>query len=134
MTVILVVEDDAFIREYAVMLFEDRGDIVLAASDVESALTSLRKAQSIDLLFTDIYLKTEVFGGCNLARAAIEMRPELRVLYTTGNAATAGLRSLFVGGSGFISKPYTPNQLQASVASLLSETNGARASEQGLPT
>jgi len=134
MTVILVVEDDAFIREYAMTLFEDWGDLVLAASDVETALTLLRTAQSIDLLFTDIYLKAEVFGGCDLARAAIGLRPDLRVLYTTGNSATDGLKSLFVGGSGFISKPYTPSQLQASIALLLSADHANPVPGQDLRT
>jgi len=130
MSVILVVEDDAFIRECAVMHFEDLGNLVLAAGDVESALTALRKTQPIDLLFTDIYLKSEVFGGCDLARAAILLRPDLRILYTTGNSDTDALRSLFVGGSGFISKPYTPNQLQISVAALLAAGRGESALEE----
>jgi CheY-like chemotaxis protein len=130
MAVILVVEDDAFIRECAVMHFEDLGDLVLAASDVESALTALRREQPIDVLFTDIYLRSEVFGGCDLARAAILLRPDLRVLYTTGNAATQALRALFVSGSGFISKPYTPNQLQTSVAALLAAGRGESALEE----
>ena len=120
MSVVLVVEDEAFIREVAVMMVEDWGYTVLAASDVETALELLRSPQAIDVLFTDIYLKAAVIGGCDLAREAMKIRPNLRVLYTTGNSATDTLKALFVEGSQFIGKPYTPNQLEGSVNALLS--------------
>jgi CheY-like chemotaxis protein len=71
------------------------------------------------VLFTDIYLKRAVYGGCDLAREAKKLRPELRVLYATGNRATDELRSLFVAGSHFLGKPYTHHQLQTSVDGLL---------------
>ena len=119
MSIVLVVEDEAFIREVAVMMMEECGYTALAASDVETALVLLRSPQPINLLFTDIYLKAAVFGGCDLARDAMQIRPNLRVLYTTGNSATDGLKSLFVDGSRFIGKPYTPHQLQSSVKALL---------------
>ena len=119
MCVILIVEDEVFIREIAVMLVEDWGDTVIAASDVEAALSVLRSSQHIDVLFTDIYLKAAMFGGCDLAREAIKIRPGLRVLYTTGNTATEKLKALFVDGAHFIGKPYTSHQLQGSVEALL---------------
>ena len=75
--------------------------------------------RTIDALFTDIYLQTAVFGGCELAHEAMALRPDLRVLYTTGNSATDQLKSRFVTGSHFLSKPYTPNQLHASVDGML---------------
>ncbi|MDZ4775403.1 MAG: response regulator [Alphaproteobacteria bacterium] len=118
MSVILIVEDETFIRELAAMVVEDWGDQVLTASDVDGALEILRSPVQIDLLFTDIYLKTAVFGGCDLAREAVLIRPNLRVLYTTGNSATEKLKALFVTGSHFLGKPYTPHQLQGSVESL----------------
>jgi CheY-like chemotaxis protein len=123
MSIVLIVEDEAFIREVAVMMVEECGYAALAASDVETALVLLRSPQPINLLFTDIYLKAAVFGGCDLAREAIQIRPNLRVLYTTGNSATAALKALFVDGSQFIGKPYTPHQLQSSVTALLSTPN-----------
>ncbi len=77
------------------------------------------RPQPIDALFTDIYLKTAVLGGCDLAHRAIELRPELRVLYTTGNAVTDKMKALFVEGSGFLCKPYTELQLHNSVEVML---------------
>jgi len=118
MAVILIVEDDAFIREVAEMMIQDWGHQTLAASDVDEALSLLRSAQPIDVLFTDIYLKDSVLGGCELARQAIALRPNLRVLYTTGNLVTDKMKALFAAGTQFLSKPYTQNQLQDSFATM----------------
>ena len=78
MAVILIVEDEVFIREIAELMIQDWGHHTLVASDVDEALVHLRSAEHIDALFTDIYLKKLVLGGCDLARQAIELRPELR--------------------------------------------------------
>ena len=119
MAVILIVEDDVFIRDIAEMMVQDCGHHTLSASDVDEALSHLRSTQHIDALFTDIYLKTAVLGGCELAQQAIKLWPELRVLYTTGNSVTDEMKALFVDGKHFLPKPYTPNQLQHSVGELL---------------
>jgi CheY-like chemotaxis protein len=119
MAVILVVEDEVFTREIAEMMIRDWGHETLSACDVDEALCHLRSPRHIDAMFTDIYLKSAVLGGCDLARQAIEMRPELRVLYTTGNFVTDEMKALFVDGMGCLSKPYTEQQLQGSFANLL---------------
>jgi CheY-like chemotaxis protein len=119
MAVILVVEDDAFICELTEMTIQDWGHQTLAAYDVDEALEILRSPQHIDLLFTDIYLKTAVVGGFDLAREAIKLRPQLRVLYTTGNFITNDMRALFLAEAECIRKPYTPRQLQVSFEHML---------------
>jgi DNA-binding NtrC family response regulator len=119
MAMILIVEDDVFILEMAAMMVQDWGHHTLSASDVDDALSHLRSPQQIDALFTDIYLNTAVFGGCELAHQAVRLRPKLRVLYTTGNAVTDKLRALFVEGAHFLRKPYTHHQLRDSVEGLL---------------
>jgi CheY-like chemotaxis protein len=119
MPTILIVEDDVFTRDIAEMMIQDWGYETLAASDVDEALVHMRSARHIDALFTDIYLKKEVLGGCTLARQAIALRPDLRVLYTTGNAPTMQMKSLFVDGQHFLPKPYTSDQLHDSVRGML---------------
>ena len=119
MAVILVVEDDAFICEMAEMMVQDCGHDTLSASDIDEALLLLRSPQHIDALFTDIYLKAAVFGGCELAHQAITLRPNLRVLYTTGNSITDKMKALFVEGTHVLRKPYTQHQLQDSVEGVL---------------
>ncbi|MDR3526081.1 MAG: response regulator [Rhizomicrobium sp.] len=119
MAIILVVEDDQFIRELTEMIIQDWGYQTCSASDVDEALLLLRSPQHIDLLFTDIYLKTATCGGCELAQQAVKIRPQLRVLYTTGNYVTAEMSATFVDGMPCLRKPYTPRQLQSSFEALL---------------
>lgn len=119
MAVILIVEDDVFIREIAEMKIQDGGHQTLSAGDVDEALSLLRSAQQIDALFTDIYLKKMVLGGCDLAHQAVALRPDLRVLYTTGNIVTEKMKALFVVGTQCLLKPYTQLQLKNSVDGML---------------
>ena len=119
MAVILIVEDDVFIREIAEMMIQDCGHRILSASDVDEALLILRSPQHIDALFTDIYLKDFVLGGCDLAHQAIKLRPGLRVLYTTGNSMSDKMKALLIEGAHFLRKPYAQYQLQNSVEELL---------------
>ena len=119
MAVILIVEDDLFIRQLAELMIQDWDHRTFSAGDVDEALLLLRSPEHIDALFTDIYLKNAVLGGCDLARQAIELRPNLRVLYTTGNYVTDEMKALFVDGTHVLRKPYTQHQLQDSVENLL---------------
>ena len=119
MAVILVVEDDFFIREYAETMIANWGHQIHSASDLPEALAFLRSSRPIDAVFTDVYLKAETHGGCDLARQAILLRPGLRILYTTGNRATDALQAQFPAGTHFLAKPYTEDQLGASVRRLL---------------
>ena len=119
MAIILIVEDDVFIRVVAELMVKDFGHNTLPAGDVDEALLVLRSPQHIDALFTDIRLKTAVLGGYELAHQAIKLRPKLRVLYTTGNSITDKTAALFVEGAHFLEKPYTQQQLQNAVEGLL---------------
>jgi DNA-binding NtrC family response regulator len=119
MAAILIVEDEIFTREIAEMMIQDWGHQTYLASDVDEALALLRSPLHIDALFTDIYLKAAVLGGCDLAREALKLRPELRILYTTGNCVTAAMKALFVDGMECLIKPYTEYQLQGSVEHML---------------
>jgi CheY-like chemotaxis protein len=118
LSIILIVEDDFLIRELVEVMIQDFGHHTLSASDTDEALSLLRTSQHIDALFSDIYLKTAVNGGCELARQAVELRPKLRVLYTTGNSITDKMKGQFVVGSHFLAKPYTQEQLRCSVVDL----------------
>ncbi len=119
MAVILIVEDDVFICELAGMLIERLGHRILSASDVDEALSLLRSPQQIDALFTDIYLKTAVYGGCDLAHLAVMLRPTLVVFYTTGNAITDELKAQLIEGAPCLRKPYTSYQLRGCIDGLL---------------
>jgi DNA-binding NtrC family response regulator len=119
MAVILIVDDEVFIRGATEMMVQDLGHETLTAGDMDEALVHLKSLQPIDALFTDIRLKSIVLGGFELAQQAIKLRPALRVLYTTGSSLTDTTRALFVEGAHFMQKPYTQGQLQASMKELL---------------
>jgi len=119
MSVILIVEDEMIVRLVAEMTIRAQGYQTLSAGDVDEALLLLRSPQPIAALFTDIYLKTQPLGGCALAHQAVELRPDLRVLYTTGNAATDQMKSMFVESAHFLPKPYSDDQLRDSIQDLL---------------
>jgi len=107
MAVILIVEDDGFLRDDAETMIQSWGHDILSASDVDEALSLLRSPQQIDALFTDIYLKKAVLGGYEIADQAIKLRLNLPVLYTTGNTIDDKMKTLFVDGAHFLQKPYT---------------------------
>jgi CheY-like chemotaxis protein len=119
MATILIVEDDPIIRLAAAVALQHWGHDTLSASDVEEATAILRSPQRIDVLFTDIYLKTEANGGCEVARRGIALRPNLRVLYVTGYTLVPKVRAQFVKGAECIGKPYTESTLRASIEGLL---------------
>jgi DNA-binding NtrC family response regulator len=119
MAVILIVEDDFFIRELAEMTIQEFGHQTFSAGDVDDALLLLRSPQHLDVLIADIRLRTAADGGFELARQAIKLRPNLRVLYTTGNSIADKRTALFVEGAHFLQKPYTQSQLQRSIEKLL---------------
>lgn len=118
MAVILIVEDEVFIRQNAECLIEDMGHNTLLAGNLDEALAHLSASQRIDALFVDIRLSELALGGYEVANQAIKLRPELRVLYTSGSTLTDEITDLFVDGGQFIQKPYSPDELELSFGHL----------------
>jgi DNA-binding NtrC family response regulator len=118
MATILIVEDDEQVRVLAESILHDIGYETLTASDVEQALAVLTGEQSIDVLFTDIRLKGEEHGGLTVGREAAALRAGLRVLYTSGEGVTDGMKAMFVDGATILPKPYTPAALTQAIEKL----------------
>jgi DNA-binding NtrC family response regulator len=114
--VVLVVEDEDQVRVLAESYLQEQGHRTLTASTKEEALAALDVADGVDVLFTEIGLKDAVHAGLQLAKEAVERRPGLKVLYVTDQSVTDGMRAMFVEGSAFLQKPYTVDQLQASLS------------------
>ena len=100
---LLVVEDEALVRQLIVLELEDAGYDVVEAETGEDALAALRRYPDIQLLFTDIRLPGPLCGW-DIAERARAMRPELPVIYATGFSGDLRL----VPGSEFMRKPYKP--------------------------
>jgi DNA-binding NtrC family response regulator len=118
MALVLIVEDEATILVLAESVLQERGHQTLSASSVTEATVLLEEHRKIDLLFTDIGLKDDPEAGLKLAADAIGQHPEIKVLYTTGQAVTDGMKALFVGKSAMLPKPYTVEQLLTSLSML----------------
>jgi DNA-binding NtrC family response regulator len=121
MAVILVVEDEEQIRVLVESILVDDGHQTLSAAATAQALAVIQTDHPIDLLFTDIRLGPDVGAGLvHAGLESVELRPELRVLYTTGYGVTDGMKAMFVPGSEFLPKPYDINRLAAKIAALTS--------------
>jgi DNA-binding NtrC family response regulator len=110
MAVMLIVEDEEQVRVLAESYLREQGHETLSAATKDQALAVLDVAK-IDLLFIDIGLYENREIGLDLAKQAVERHPELKVLYTTGQTVTDGMKALFVPCSGLLVKPYTVEQL-----------------------
>lgn len=103
---ILVVEDDPFVRAYAAASITSLGYTVIVAVDSNDALQKLAQEPIPDLLFTDIVMPGGMTGW-ELADHARDMHPNLRVLYTSGYALeTLAERGRLPPGAIVVDKPY----------------------------
>ena len=109
--IILVVEDQADVRDVAAALLKDLGYRVLTAVDGPSGLEMLMSRNDIDLLFTDMVMPGGM-SGASLANAARELRPNFPVVFTTGYADAAVLRESQIAETGnLVTKPYRRDKL-----------------------
>jgi CheY-like chemotaxis protein len=108
---ILVVDDDPLVLDYASNVLKDSGYTVLTAANGAAALLLLGDDAQIDLLFTDVVMPG--LNGVELARQAVQERPELKVLFTSGYAADG------MPAGRLLKKPYRPRQLAGEVADML---------------
>ena len=108
---ILVVEDDALVRDFVVAQLHSLGYTTIAASDGREALFHVQSGTAFDLLFTDVIMP----GGLNgreLAEEVAKRRPGTRVLYTSGYTDSAIIHhGRLDEGVLLLSKPYRKSEL-----------------------
>jgi len=113
---VLLAEDDDQVRVLAESYLEEQGHDVLSAGTAAGALALLDKTAQVDVLFTNVDLKGEIAAGIELAHEAARRKPNLKVLYTTERSLTDGMKARFVKNSAFLPKPYTVEQLLATLS------------------
>ena len=116
---VLLVEDEQLVRDLATETLEALGYRVLQAADGDAALRALHSAERVDLLVTDVGLPG--MNGRQLADAAREHRPGLKVLFITGYAHTAAPEAADALGPGMalIGKPFALDALAAKVRDMI---------------
>jgi PAS domain S-box-containing protein len=118
---ILVVEDDDDVRTYSVEILRELGYRVIEAHDGASALRLLERQTRVDLLFTDVVLPGGMTGA-QVAEQARVLRPDLKVLFTTGYARNAIIhQGRLDKGVRLITKPFASGELAVKVRDVLDE-------------
>jgi signal transduction histidine kinase len=126
---VLVIEDDDDVRTYSVETLRELGYRVIEAHDGPSGLRLLERQSRIDLLFTDVVLPGGMTGA-QVAAQAHELRPELKVLFTTGYSRDAIVhRGRLDRGAQLITKPFSYAELAAKVRDVLDESRKGDAPE-----
>ncbi len=114
---ILLVEDQTEVRRVAAQILTRHGYRVVEAPGPREALR-LAGTAPFDLLLTDVVMPD--MSGRELARRLHALRPDLRVLYTSGCTDNAiGHHGVLESGLAFAQKPFTPASLLQKVRAAL---------------
>jgi CheY-like chemotaxis protein len=114
-TVILVVDDEPFIRNIVQRSLTDAGYHVLTAADGAEALAVSRAySGAIDVVLSDVIMPN--IPGTELAERIVQERPGIRVLLMTGKAA-AGIPPHMI--PDLLRKPFRPQQLLERIRQVL---------------
>jgi CheY-like chemotaxis protein len=114
---VLLVEDEEALRGIGRQMLELYGYTVLLAGDGAAGLElALNHPRPIQLVMTDILMPT--MGGIELAERLSTLRPELKVLYTSGYNDSTGSPKR-VEGAGYLAKPYGMEDLARTLRELL---------------
>ncbi|MEA1083490.1 PAS domain S-box protein [Sphingomonas sp. CD22] len=120
--VVLVVEDETAVRDLVVEVLRDLGYRAVEAADGPAGLNLLQSGMRVDLLVTDIGLPG--LNGRQVADAARQQRPELKVLFMTGYAENATIANGFLEpGMQMITKPFAIDALTARIRGMIEGTS-----------
>lgn len=97
---VLVVEDEIFLRYVTAEYLEDCGFSVLQAANADEAVGLLERNRDVGAVFSDIQMPGSM-NGLGLARWIIETLPGVKVLLTSGQVQSATAREWTL-----LAKPY----------------------------
>ena len=116
---ILLVEDNPRVRRVLGRRLRDLGYKVIEADTGAAAMAELATRPEIALVFTDMVMPGGM-TGVELAEVALAVKPELKILFTSGYAAPAIAR-LGQKKDAWLKKPYTANELADKVRKVLDD-------------
>lgn len=127
---ILVVEDGPGEREAMARMLRVEGYEVVAAADVEAALTFLQ--QRVDMIVSDLRMRG--LTGIDLLQQWRKKRPETPFVIVTayGDVATA-VTAMKLGAADFVTKPVDPGRLLELVRTALQRRTSASSSGEANP-
>ena len=117
---VLLVEDEAAVREATKRMLRKYGFTVIEAKHGQDALLLWEKeGRSVDVVLTDVVMPA--MGGAELARTLRVQRPDLRVVFMSGyTQGTLELSSMDEAATRFLPKPFTADQLVGTLRELIS--------------
>jgi two-component system, cell cycle sensor histidine kinase and response regulator CckA len=118
---ILLVEDQEDVRRVASAILRHGGYKVVEAALPHAAVSIVNDDRAhFDLLLTDVVMPE--MSGHELAKIVAGVRPDLKVLYTSGYAEDAIVRhGVLEPGLAFVAKPFTPKILLEAVRATLDD-------------
>jgi two-component system cell cycle sensor histidine kinase/response regulator CckA len=121
---VLLVEDDALVRDLVRTVLHKQGYTVLeAAHGREAIAVAQQHAGSIDLLVTDVAIPQ--MSGRDLAGQLSQLYQQLKVLFLSGHADDAAVRyGLLTAGGELLAKPFSPVKLAGKVREVLDKARG----------
>ena len=116
---VLLVEDEPLVRDMVRAFLERAGYGVEAVGTAEEVLDGWSD-RAVDLLLTDVMLPGQT--GVELATALREQRPDLKVVYMSGNVSDPAAReSVLSPGTRFLAKPFSRAALLEVIRSLAAD-------------
>jgi CheY-like chemotaxis protein len=114
---ILLVDDDDNVRVALADMLEARGHVVQQAASGVEAL-AMFKGQLFDLLLLDFAMPG--MTGADVARQALEHKPDLRLLFITGHSDSDAIDQAVAGNARVLKKPIGAADLATAVEQMLS--------------
>ena len=128
MALILVVDDDAAVRDSIATILALDGHEVIEAADGRAGEAEIRRRVP-DLVILDIFMPER--DGLETIRSIRRTHPGLKILAISGTAGGQLERALTFahefGADAELHKPFSPDVLRTMVRSLLSEPRSERA-------
>ena len=116
--IVLVVEDEEKVRHVTVDALRELGYTAIQAGNATEALQQLTLHPNVALLLTDIVMPE--MNGKKLADRAVELKPGLKVIFTTGYTRNAVVHNgILDAGVAFLPKPFSIEQLAKKVRQAL---------------
>jgi PAS domain S-box-containing protein len=103
---ILLVEDDAMVRQSTKRMLKDAGYDIIEAENGEIAFQTLVQRTDIDLVFTDVVMPGR-YNGFDVAKEARTLYPNVAVLVTSGYTGSIKIPHDYADLSPILQKPYT---------------------------
>jgi two-component system response regulator RegX3 len=129
MTKILVVEDEAGMRDPLVYLLRSEGYEVIEAEDGEMAVSVFQK-EGADLVLLDLMIPK--LNGKDVCKALRTTSDVPIIMLTAKDTEIDKVIGLEIGADDYVTKPYSKNELLARMKAVLRRNGAPRQAENGI--